>query len=189
MPERASETRGTASVDTESTGTGGTRFAGGPGESPGFVLWRVTGAWQRSMVSALAPLGLTHVQFVLLACAWWLGESGDAPHQARVAAQAGSDVKTASEVFARLEAKGLVTREADPADSRAKVVRVTARGEELARRAVSVVEDADAAFFAPVDTDRLLPALRILGEMERERAISDRPAPDEPAPESEAVDS
>ncbi|GAB3394527.1 MarR family transcriptional regulator [Humibacter soli] len=149
---------------TESTG--GTRFSGGPGESPGFLLWRVTGAWQRAMASALTPLDLTHVQFVLLACAWWLGGSGELPNQARVAAQAGADVKMASEVFARLVAKGLLTREPDPSDSRAKVVRVTAEGERIARRAVAVVEEADARFFEPVDADSLLPALRLLGGME-----------------------
>jgi hypothetical protein len=31
------------------------------------VLWRATLAWQREMRTALAPHGLTHVQFVLLA--------------------------------------------------------------------------------------------------------------------------
>jgi len=130
------------------------------------LLWRVTGASQRVMASALAPLDLTHVQFVLLACAWWLGGPGESPNQARVAAQAGADVKMASEVFARLAAKGLLTWEPDPSDSRAKVVRVTAEGERLARRAVAVVEEADARFFAPVDAEALLPALRLLGGVE-----------------------
>ncbi|MHA7984937.1 MarR family winged helix-turn-helix transcriptional regulator [Rathayibacter sp. CAU 1779] len=145
MPEAAAS-------DSARVPTSGTRFAGGPAESPGFLLWRVTGAWQRAMASALAPLGLTHVQFVLLACAWWLGRDGVAPNQAQVAAQAGADVKMASEVFGRLEAKGLVTRRVDPHDSRAKAVEVTAEGRELAGRAVSVVEDADARFFASVDS-------------------------------------
>ena len=38
-----------------------------PGASPGLMLWRVTNAWQRTVRAALAPFGLTHVQFVLLA--------------------------------------------------------------------------------------------------------------------------
>jgi hypothetical protein len=33
--------------------------------------------WQREITAALAPLGLTHVQFVLLAAAWWLNSRGD----------------------------------------------------------------------------------------------------------------
>ncbi|NNC12414.1 winged helix-turn-helix transcriptional regulator [Planctomonas sp. JC2975] len=145
MPEAAAS-------DSAQAPASGTRFAGGPAESPGFLLWRVTGAWQRAMASALTPLGLTHVQFVLLACSWWLGREGATPNQAQVAAQAGADVKTASEVFGRLEAKGLVTRRPDPNDSRAKAVEVTVAGRELAGRAVSVVEDADARFFAGVDS-------------------------------------
>jgi hypothetical protein len=35
--------------------------------SPGLLLWRATLRWQRRIVAALKPLGLTHVQFVLLA--------------------------------------------------------------------------------------------------------------------------
>ena len=44
----------------------------GPERSPGFLLWRVTLAWQRAMRAALAPHDLTHVQFVLLTTTWWL---------------------------------------------------------------------------------------------------------------------
>jgi DNA-binding MarR family transcriptional regulator len=141
----------------------GTRFAGGPDESPGFLLWQVTVTWQRAMASTLAPLGLTHPQFVLLACTWWLSRSGETPNQARVAARAGVEVKTASEVFARLEAKGLITRATDAEDSRAKAVRATPDGEALARRAVALVEDADARFFEGVDTGDVVSLLRRLG--------------------------
>lgn len=129
-----------------------TRFAGGPAQSPGFLLWHATLRWQREMAAALAPLDLTHVQFVLLACAWWVETHEGAPNQVRVAAQAGTDPKMTSDVIARLEAKGLVRREVSEQDARAKVVRVTDRGAELARRAIDAVEAADAAFFAGVDT-------------------------------------
>ena len=46
----------------------------GPERSPGFLLWRVTLAWQRRIRAALAHHELTHVQFVVLASLWWLGE-------------------------------------------------------------------------------------------------------------------
>jgi DNA-binding MarR family transcriptional regulator len=136
-----------------------TRFAEGPSQSPGFLLWHTTMRWQRVMAAALAPLDLTHVQFVLLACAWWLGEHGDPPRQSQVAAQAGTDPKMTSDVIARLEAKGLLRRTADPSDARAKFVLVTPEGAELAARAIVVVEEADAAFFADVDAAALLGAL------------------------------
>jgi DNA-binding MarR family transcriptional regulator len=134
-----------------------------PQESPGFLLWHVTLRWQREITAALAPLGLTHVQFVLLASAWWLNAHGDEPNQLSLARQAGTDVKMTSEVLRKLEAKGLIVRTVDAADTRARRIRVTGRGGELARAAVTAVEGADAAFFGALpDTGALLALLRPL---------------------------
>jgi DNA-binding MarR family transcriptional regulator len=119
-----------------------------PSHSPGFLLWHATLRWQRGVAAALAPLGLTHVQFVLLACTWWLNEQGEHPTQVRLAAQAGTDVKMTSQVIRNLEKKGLVEREVDPADTRARRLRVTRRGARLAPRAIAVVEAVDADFFS-----------------------------------------
>ena len=138
-----------------------TRFSG-PSESPGLLLWRTTMRWQRVMTAALAPLDLTHVQFVLLASAMWLGRNGEPPNQVQLAAQAGAEVKMTSDVVARLEAKGLIAREADPRDSRAKVIRITPTGGAAAQRAIVAVEAADAAFFEPVDEAQLVGLLRQL---------------------------
>jgi len=133
-----------------SGGSGGSDGSGGPGDQPGFLLWRVTLRWQREIAAVLAPLDLTHVQFVLLACTFWLNDQGLAPNQATVAEQAGTDVKMTSQVIRTLEAKGLITREVDPADTRARRLRVTEAGADLAPRAMAAVEAADAAFFDPV---------------------------------------
>ncbi|RUX01370.1 MarR family transcriptional regulator [Mesorhizobium sp. M8A.F.Ca.ET.059.01.1.1] len=138
-----------------------TRFSG-PSESPGLLLWRTTMRWQRVMTAALAPLDLTHVQFVLLASAMWLGRNGEPPNQVQLAAQAGTEVKMTSDVVARLEAKGLIVREADARDSRAKVIRVTSAGAAAAQQAIVAVEAADAAFFEPVDEAQLVGLLRQL---------------------------
>lgn len=139
-----------------------TRFKGGPSESPGLLLWRTTMRWQRVMTAALAPLDLTHVQFVLLASAMWLGRNGEPPNQVQLAAQAGTEVKMTSDVVARLEAKGLIARETDPQDSRAKVIRITATGTAAVQKAIVAVEAADAAFFQPVDEAQLVGLLRQL---------------------------
>jgi DNA-binding MarR family transcriptional regulator len=136
-----------------------TRYAGGPAASPGFLLWHTTLRWQRALAAALAPLELTHVQFVLLACSYWLGELGERPHQVAIARQAGTDIKMTSQVLRRLEASGLVERQVVPSDSRARHVTVTARGRRLAQRAIAVVEAADEEFFAtsaPALRDALL---------------------------------
>ncbi|MDT7781710.1 MAG: hypothetical protein QOF58_129 [Pseudonocardiales bacterium] len=124
-----------------------TRFSG-PDDSPGFLLWRVTLAWQRAMRAALAPHDLTHVQFVLLASLWWLvGHSGP-PSQQRLAEQAGTDPMMTSQVLRKLADRGLVSRSVDPADSRARLLELTADGKALVAKAMKDVEDADAAYFA-----------------------------------------
>ncbi|BCJ35526.1 MarR family transcriptional regulator [Actinocatenispora thailandica] len=141
------------------------RFPGGAADSPGFLLWRLTLDWQRAVTAALAEYQLTHVQFVLLACAWWLDEHGEAPNQLRLARQAGTDVKMTSQVVRKLEAKGLLVREVDPADSRARRLRLTATGTEVARHAVGAVEAVDAEFFGPDEAA----AARLLSRMLRRR--------------------
>lgn len=143
-------------------------------ESPGFLLWHVTLRWQRDMAAALAPLDLTHVQFVLLATAWWLNSRDQHPNQLAVARQAGTDVKMTSQVLRTLQAKGLIVREVDPADTRARLLRVTRSGADLALRAIATVEAADAAFFAATpDLSTLVSLLRPLG-LNRDPGRDDR---------------
>jgi DNA-binding MarR family transcriptional regulator len=133
-----------------------------PNDSPGFLLWHATLRWQRGIAHALAPLDLTHVQFVLLACTWWLNEQGERPTQIALAAQAGTDIKMTSQVVRNLERKGLIEREVDAADTRARRLQVTKRGRRLALRAIAVVEQVDSDFFAGVPERQKLSFLRRL---------------------------
>ncbi len=150
-----------------------TRYPQGPAASPGFLLWHLTLAWQRAVAAALEPLDLTHVQFVLLASAWWLGTQGQVPNQLQLARQAGTDVKMTSEVVRRLEAKGLLQRQVDPGDSRARRLRLTAEGERLARRAIAAVEEADARFFGTEAAEITSLVQRLLGQrLPRDRATA-----------------
>jgi DNA-binding MarR family transcriptional regulator len=141
----------------------------GPDYSPGFWLWHATLRWQRAIAAVLAPLDLTHVQFVLLSCAWWLNDRGQVPNQLALARQAGTDVKMTSEVVRKLEAKGLVVRETDPHDTRARRIRITPAGVAVAVRAIAEVEAADQAFFAGakdagLDSTQVAALLRRLAE-------------------------
>ncbi|MGI8648479.1 MAG: MarR family transcriptional regulator [Acidimicrobiales bacterium] len=142
-----------------------------PGDSPGFLLWHATLRWQRAIASALIPLRLTHVQFVLLACAWWLNTRGEHPNQLTLARHAGTDVKMASQVLRTLESKGLIEREVDRADTRAKRLRVTSLGADLAPRAIAAVEHVDAQFFRPVPLDDTLALLGRLAHPNPETPI------------------
>jgi DNA-binding MarR family transcriptional regulator len=121
----------------------------GPRESPGFLLWRVSNAWQRRQRTALRPFGLSHSQFVLLATAAWYGEQ-ELLTQARLAELSGVDVMTTSQIVRTLLTAGLLSRGEHPDDSRANVVAVTPAGRARASAAITVVEQVDEAFFAPV---------------------------------------
>lgn len=138
-----------------------------PNDSPGFLLWRATLRWQRDIARALTSLDLTHVQFVLLACTWWLNEQGERPSQIALAAQAGTDIKMTSVVVRSLERKGLIEREVDTADTRARRLHVTKQGGSLAQRAIGIVEQSDAAFFAGVSGAEAVRFLRRLVEPPR----------------------
>jgi DNA-binding MarR family transcriptional regulator len=145
-----------------------------PNDSPGFLLWHATLRWQRGIARALQPLDLTHVQFVLLACTWWLNEQGQRPTQIALATQAGTDIKMTSQVARSLERKGLIEREVDSTDTRARRLRVTKRGADLASRAITVVEQVDTEFFADVPSTEALHFLR--------RLIPSPPADADPVP-------
>jgi DNA-binding MarR family transcriptional regulator len=127
-----------------------------PNDSPGFLLWHA---------QALAPLDLTHVQFVLLACTWWLNEQHERPTQIALAAQAGTDIKMTSQVVRSLERKRLIKREVDAADTRARRLHVTRRGAGLAVRAIAIVEQVDSAFFADIPERQTLSFLRRLVQL------------------------
>jgi DNA-binding MarR family transcriptional regulator len=135
--------------------------AASPQRSPGFLLWQVSNIWQQRIRAALEPLDLTHVQFVLLAGVLWLQRQGDGPvTQVRLARHAATDVMMTSKVVRTLEQKGLITRDTDPHDTRAKTLAVTAAGEAVLRDAIPAVEQGDADFFAVVQAQ--LPQLMVL---------------------------
>ncbi len=135
-------------------------------DSPGFLLWQVHSVWHRRVNAALRPLGLTHAQFVLLASLTWLTDHGasDAITQADLADHARMDVMLTSDVVRTLAAKDLVERRPHPRDARARALSVMPAGQELAARAVGVVESVDRDFFARLGdgTPDLLPLLRTL---------------------------
>jgi DNA-binding MarR family transcriptional regulator len=123
-----------------------------PDDSPGFVLWQVTNQWQQAQRAALKPLGLTHVQFVLLATLSW--HDADVPvTQRQLADVAATDPMMTSQVLRTLEQAALIERGPHPVDKRAWALRVTAAGRDLANRSVAVVEACDREFFAPLGAD------------------------------------
>jgi DNA-binding MarR family transcriptional regulator len=138
-------------------------------DRPGFLLWHATARWQRRVADALAPLQLTHTQFVLLAGTAWLEADAGRPSQRELSEHAGTDTMTTSQVIRTLEERGLVQRDEDAADARVKRLHCTPVGLELAARAVAAVEHVDDDFFAPADerTASLQVLRRLAGRDER----------------------
>jgi DNA-binding MarR family transcriptional regulator len=118
-------------------------------DSPGFLLWQVTQMWQRALNRVLKPLGLTHVQFVLMASIAWLSRqaASKAISQRALATHARQDVMMTSVVLRSLEKKGYVVRNPSRTDSRALAIELTQAGLSLVQKAIAAVEAQDAAFF------------------------------------------
>lgn len=107
----------------------------GPEASPGFLLWLVSTTWRRQVEAALAPLGLTHPQFVTMASLAWLTRKGAPVSQAALGRHVRLDPNTMSQILRGLEKRGLIERRKGR-DSRAKNPSLTRAGAELVRRAV-----------------------------------------------------
>jgi DNA-binding MarR family transcriptional regulator len=95
---------------------------------------------------------LTHAQFVILAVLGWMNKSVESVTQSQLAERAGTDVMMTSQIVRALEERGLIERRTNPADARARWLRITDAGMKLVARAVKVVEANDAAFFAVLET-------------------------------------
>jgi DNA-binding MarR family transcriptional regulator len=118
--------------------------------SPDIVLWRCANAWLRQAGSALRPVGLSYVQYVLLDGLAALGTA----RQVGLARRCACDPMTVSQVLRGLERRRLVRRQRDRDDPRAWAVTLTPVGEAALVRARSVVEMSIATFFAALGEER-----------------------------------
>ncbi len=120
----------------------------GPGDGPGFLLWQVANAWQRRLRQALEKVGLTHVQFVLLAGIKGLEEAQMPITQATLARFVRVDEMMTSQVIRMLERRGTVMRRPHPHDLRARSLALSEEGERLLEWAKPIVAAVDEAFFS-----------------------------------------
>jgi DNA-binding MarR family transcriptional regulator len=108
--------------------------------TPGFLVWRLSMKWRVAVDRALAPLGLTHAQYSLVASLYGMHGDGHRPSQRRLADHTGLEALYVSKLARALEAAGIIDRTRDPADPRAVQLALTAEGREIARRAIRVVQ-------------------------------------------------
>ncbi len=105
----------------------------------GFLVWRLATRWRVAVDRALAPLGLTHAQYAVLASLCALQADGRRPSQRALAEHTGLEPLYVSKLCRALAAAGLLDRAPDPADSRAVQLSLTAPGSAVVAAAVPVV--------------------------------------------------
>ncbi|MGW0661832.1 MarR family winged helix-turn-helix transcriptional regulator [Streptodolium elevatio] len=120
------------------------------GPTPGFLVWRLSMKWRVAVDRALAPLGLTHAQYALLASLFGMTRSGASPTQRELADHAGLEALYVSKLARTLESDGLIERTRDPMDTRAIRLGLTERGREKTQAAISVVHELLDRLVAPL---------------------------------------
>ena len=122
---------------------------------------RAARALARRFDDAFRPVGLTNGQFSLMMSL----NRPEPPGMAAVASLLGMDRTTLTAVLKALQRRGLVKVTADPADGRARLMTLTAKGRRLLARAVPVWRNTHTAVEALLrdgDSDRLRNNLRAL---------------------------
>jgi len=95
--------------------------------SIGYLVHEVARSFRRRFEDAASQHDITLPQWKVIS---ELKHRGNLP-QVALAAAVDSDPMTLSKILERLEKRGLISREADPVDSRAKVVSLSPDGEAL----------------------------------------------------------
>jgi DNA-binding MarR family transcriptional regulator len=123
-----------------------------PTEHPtaGYLLWRLTSKLRAAVDRILAPLGLTHAQYSLLASLYGFSRTGARPSQRELADWTGLEPIFVSKLARALEQAGLIERTRHPADPRAVQLRLTDDGTDVARRAIAIVQGFQEEFTAPI---------------------------------------
>lgn len=106
--------------------------------------------WRAAVDRAVAPLGLTHAQYSVLASLFGMSRTGVRPSQRELADFTGLDAIYVSKLVRALERAGLIDRVSHPDDPRAVQMTLTDRGAEVAVQAVATVRALQDELMAPL---------------------------------------
>lgn len=109
--------------------------------TPGYLVWRLAMKWRAAVDRAVAPLGLTHAQYSLLASLLGMQRAGQRPSQRQLADHIGLEPIYVSKLARTLERSDLIERPGDPSDTRAVRLALTERGVAVTTQAVAVVAE------------------------------------------------
>lgn len=116
----------------------------------GYLIWRVATKWRAAVDRAVAPLGLTHAQYSLLASLYGMSATGVRPSQRELADFSGLEPIYVSKLTRALEGAGLLVRTEHPDDTRAMQLSLTEHGTDVVRRAIAVVHTLQDELTSPI---------------------------------------
>jgi DNA-binding MarR family transcriptional regulator len=120
----------------------------------GSLIWRLAMRWRTAVDRALAPLELTHAQYMVLTNLRGMTQAGRFPSQRELADQTGLETIYVSKLVRALEGAGLLTRTRHPTDTRAVQLDLTPAGADRADEAVAIVADLLRQLTAPLGGPR-----------------------------------
>jgi DNA-binding MarR family transcriptional regulator len=118
--------------------------------TPGYLVWRLSIKWRVAVDRALAPLGLTHAQYVFLASLFGMQHDGTQPSQRELADHTGLEPLYISKLARTLEADGLIERTRDTDDTRTMRLALTDLGRKAIRPGIATVQDLLDRLLAPL---------------------------------------
>lgn len=120
---------------------------------------KLSRAWRQEADSALAPLGLSYATAQPLLMVHRLDSP---PHQAMLAAELAIEGPSLVRLLNQLSAAGLLTRDDDPNDRRAKTIHLTPEGLALVAQAEEALKTLRERLMAHVSDQDLETSLRVL---------------------------
>jgi MarR family transcriptional regulator, organic hydroperoxide resistance regulator len=96
--------------------------------------------WRVAVDRALAPLALTHAQYVVLSTLFGMARAGQRPSQRELADSTGLEALYVSKLVRALDADGLVERTRDTVDTRTVRLALTDRGRAVVEPAMAEVQ-------------------------------------------------
>jgi MarR family transcriptional regulator, organic hydroperoxide resistance regulator len=116
----------------------------------GALIWRLSLKWRVAVDRALAPIELTHAQYVFLGSLLSLSQVENRPSQQALAVFSGLEPMYVSKLARSMEQAGLVKREQNLADPRALHLQLTEQGKEVFEVAFARVSDLHNLLMAPL---------------------------------------
>lgn len=131
------------------------------GEAPGHLIRRAQQLAVGIFMEETSEFDATPVQFAILNAL--IDEPGE--DQITLSNRVAFDPATFGSVVGRIEAKGWVTRKADPGDKRRKLLWITPEGEKTALSMKRAVAKAQVRIVAPLDETERVQLSALLGKL------------------------